>query len=82
MVNEIKPIDQKNELIKFVDDMTLEVPETNGSDTSNIEVNNIIKLSETNRMPLNMGKPGKSSYMVTAMNLYQIEYQRLKEKPG
>ena len=56
MANEIKPIDQNNELIKFADDMTLGVPGTNGSDTSNIEVNNIIKWSETNRMPLNMRK--------------------------
>ena len=36
--------------------MTLEVSGINGSDTSNMEVNNIVKLSESNRMPLNMNK--------------------------
>ena len=46
MVNDIKPIDKNNELLKFVDDMTLEVPGINGSDTSNMEVNNIVKWSE------------------------------------
>ena len=30
MVNDIKPIDKKNELIKFANDMTLEVPGING----------------------------------------------------
>ena len=43
MVNDIKPIDKNNELLKFADDMTLEVPGINGSDTSNMEVNNIVK---------------------------------------
>ena len=56
MVNDIKPIDKNNELLKFADDMTLEVPGINGSDTSNMEVNNIVKWSELNRMPLNMNK--------------------------
>ena len=46
MVNDIKPIDKNNELLKFVDDMTLEVSGINGSDTSNMEVNNILKWSE------------------------------------
>lgn len=36
--HEIKPIDKKNELIKFADDMIYggNVPVTNGSDASNI----------------------------------------------
>ena len=36
MVNDVKPIDKNNELLKFADDMTLEFPGVNGSDTSNI----------------------------------------------
>ena len=56
MVNDIKPIDKNNELLKFADDMTLEVPGINGTDTSNMEVNNIVKWPESNRMPLNMNK--------------------------
>ena len=56
MVNDIKPIDKSNELLKFADDMTLEVPGINGSDTSNMGVNNIVKWAESNRMPLNMNK--------------------------
>ena len=56
MVNDIKTIDKNNELFEFADDMTLEVPGINGSDTSNMEVNNIVKWSESNRMPLNMNK--------------------------
>ena len=59
MVNDIKPIDKNNKLLKFADDMTLEVSGINGSDTSNMEVNNIVKWSESNHMPLNMNKPGK-----------------------
>ena len=46
MVSDIKPIDKNNELLKFVDDMTLEVPGINESDTSNMEVNNIVKWSD------------------------------------
>jgi hypothetical protein len=56
MVNDIKPIDHQNELIKFADDMTLGVPGTNEGDTSRIEVDNIIEWSQRNRMPLNMYK--------------------------
>ena len=48
MVNDIKPIDKNNELFKFADDMTL--------DTSSIKVNNIVKWSESNRIPLNVNK--------------------------
>ena len=56
MVNDIKPIDKNNELLKFADDMTLQIPGINGSDTSNMEVNSIVKWSELNCMPLNMNK--------------------------
>ena len=56
MVNDIKPIDHQNELIKFADDMTLGVPGTNEGETSRIEVDNIIEWSQRNRMPLNMDK--------------------------
>ena len=43
MVNEIKTINKNNELLKFADDMTQEVPGINKSLTSNLEVNNIVK---------------------------------------
>ena len=46
MVSDIKPIDKNNELLKFVDDMTPEVPGINGSDTSNMDLNNIVKWSD------------------------------------
>ena len=59
MVNDIKPIDKNNKLLKFADDVTLEVSGINRSDTSNMEVNKIVKWSESIRMPLNMNKPGK-----------------------
>ena len=56
IVNDIKPIDKNNELLKFTDDMTLEVTGINGRDASNMEVSNIAKWSESNRVPLNMNK--------------------------
>ena len=62
MVNDIKSNDKNNELLEFADDMTLEIPGINGSDTSNIEVNNIVKWSELNRMPLNINKTWVNGY--------------------
>ena len=56
MVNDIKLIDKNNELLKFADGITLDVPGINGSDTSNMKANNIVKWPESNRMPLNMSK--------------------------
>ncbi len=58
MVNDIKVIDPTCSLLeKFADDLTLSVPiRNNGSDGSSLEVSNIMKWAETNRMDLNLGK--------------------------
>ena len=56
MVNDIKPIDPLNELVKFADDMTLAVPAYDDSDTSRTEVDSIIEWSRVNRISLNMQK--------------------------
>lgn len=56
MVNDIKIVDSTNQLVKFADDLTLEVPGNESGDTSQAEVNSIQVWSEKNRMPLNMKK--------------------------
>ena len=56
MVDDIKTVDSKNELVKFADDWTLEVPGTESADTSRTEFDNVQAWSEENRMPLNMKK--------------------------
>ena len=55
MINDIKTVNAQNKLVKFADDLTLEVPGYYG-DTSIIEVSNIREWSERNRMQLNMEK--------------------------
>ena len=51
MINDIKTVNAQNELVKFADDLTLEVPLYDDyGDTSTIE------WSERNRMQLNMEK--------------------------
>ena len=82
MVNDIKPIDKNNELLKFADDMTLDVAGINGSDTSNMEVNNIVKWSELNRMPLNMNKTWEMVIQGNGNGQYRFQFHRLKGKPG
>ena len=56
MINDIKTVNAQNELVKFADDLTLEVPGYDYGDTSMIEVNNIREWPERNRMQLNMEK--------------------------
>ena len=56
MVDDIKTVDSKNELVKFADDLTLGVPGTESGDTSRIEFDYVLAWSEENRMPLNMKK--------------------------
>ena len=56
MVDDIKTVDSKNELVKFADDLTLGVPGTESGDTSRTEFDNVQAWSEENRMPLNMKK--------------------------
>ena len=58
MVNDIKVIDPTCSLLgKFADDLTLSVPIRNGkSDISSLEVLNVKKWAEENRMKLNLNK--------------------------
>ena len=41
MVNDIKSVDPMNQLVKFVDDITLGIPGKEDGDTSRVEVDNI-----------------------------------------
>ena len=50
MINDIKTVNAQNELVKFADELTLEVPEYDYGDPSMIEVSNIREWSEGNRM--------------------------------
>ena len=77
-----KPINKNNELLKFADDMTLEVPGINGSDTSNMEVNNIVKWSELNRMPSSMNKTWEMVIQGNGNGSIPIPIHRLNGKPG
>ena len=63
MINDIKPVKVQNELVKFADDLTLEVPGYDYGDTSMVEVSNIREWSESNRMQLNMEKTYKMVIM-------------------
>ena len=56
MINDIKTVNAQNELVKFADDLTLEVRGCDYGDTFMIEVSNIREWSESNRMQLNMEK--------------------------
>ena len=56
MVNDIKTVNPINQLVKFADDMTLEVPGNENGDTSQAEVDSIQTWSENNRMSLNTEK--------------------------
>ena len=53
MIDDIKPANLQKELVKFADDLTLEVPRYYYEDSSIIEINNIEEWSERNRMHLN-----------------------------
>ena len=54
MINDIKPANAESELVKFADDLTLEVPRYDYGDTSMIEIKNIEVWSKRNRRHLNM----------------------------
>ena len=54
MMNDIKTDSTQNELVKFADDLTLEVPVYDDEDTPMTEVSNIAEWSERNRMQFNM----------------------------
>ena len=56
MIKDIKTVSTQNELVKFADDLTLEVPVYDDDDTSMTEVSNIGEWSERNRMQLNIKK--------------------------
>ena len=56
MINDVKTVNAQNELVKFADDLTLEVPGYDYGNASMIEVSNIREWSESNRMQLNMEK--------------------------
>ena len=52
MINDIKTVDPINQLIKFVDDMTLGVPGNKSGDTSKVELYNIQEWTTNNRTAL------------------------------
>ena len=56
MINDVKTVNAQNELVKFADDLTVEVPGYDYGDRSMIEVSNFREWSERNRMQLNMEK--------------------------
>ena len=56
MVNDIKPVNPMNQIVKFADDLTLEIPGEEEGDTSQVEVDSIKAWSEENKMPLNIKK--------------------------
>ena len=56
MIDDIKPANLQKELVKFADDLTLEVPRYYYGDSSIIEINNIEEWSVRNRMHLNIEK--------------------------
>ncbi len=56
MINDIRPVQASNLIVKFADDINLGIKVTDDSDASYIETNNIINWVETNRMKLNFKK--------------------------
>ena len=56
MINDIRPVQASNLIVKFADDINLEIKVTDDSDTSHMETNNIKIWTETNRMKLNLKK--------------------------
>ena len=56
MITDIKPANPENELEKFADDLTVEVPVYDYGDTSMIEIKNIEIWSKRSRMDRNMEK--------------------------
>ena len=56
MINDIRPVQASNLIVKFADDINLGIKVTDDSDASYMETNNIINWAETNRMELNYKK--------------------------
>ncbi|CAB4017346.1 Hypothetical predicted protein [Paramuricea clavata] len=56
MINDIRPVQASNLIVKFADDINLGIKVTDDSDASYMETNNIINWAETNRMKLNYKK--------------------------
>ena len=56
MINDLTVKDPANILVKFADDMTVGAPVQNNYDSALLEVDNIEKWTETNRMSLNLDK--------------------------
>ena len=56
MINDIRPVQASNSIVKFADDINLGIKVTNDRDTSNLETNNIKICAETNCMRLNFKK--------------------------
>ena len=75
MVNDIKTFNPINQLVRFADDMTLDVPGNENGDTSQAEVDSIQVWSENNRMSLNMEKTYE---MIVRRNIYIYILSRFK----
>ena len=56
MVNDIRPIQASNLIVKFADDINLGIKVTDDSDSSYMETNNIMVWAETNHMRINFKK--------------------------
>ena len=56
MINDIRPVQASNLVVKFADDINLGIMVTDDSDASCMETNNIKIWAETNRMKLNFKK--------------------------
>ena len=56
MINDIRPVQVSNLIVKFADDINLGIKVTDDSDTSHMETNNIKIWAETNRMKLKLLK--------------------------
>ena len=82
MVDDVKTVDSKNELVKFADDLTLGVPGTESGDTSRTEFDNVQAWSKENSMPLNMKKRTKWLFMVSRLWLCLTLSPRSNERRG
>ena len=81
MVNDIKTIHTQNELVKFADDLTLEVPGNDCEDTSATEINNISEWSQRNRMQLNMTKTYEMVIRGNISTPLPAVFPHIKRKP-
>ncbi|CAB4017883.1 Hypothetical predicted protein [Paramuricea clavata] len=58
MINDIRPVQASNLIVKFADDINLGIKVTDDSDVFYMETNNIINWAETNRMKRNYKNVG------------------------